>query len=60
MSFILKFFNFCGKTGLRKKTARMKVQVNRIEDSPPQTKDKHCPQCFQGKGNPNNNSKAVY
>ena len=31
----------------------MKVQVNRIEDSPPQTKDKHCPQCFQGKGNPN-------
>ena len=28
-------------------------KVNQIEDSPPQTKVKHCPQCFQGKGNPN-------
>ena len=48
------------KTGLRKQTAMVKVQGNQIEDSPPQTKDKHCPQCLKGKGNPNNNSKAIY
>ena len=27
-------------------------KVNQIEDSPPQTKVKHCAQCLQGKGNP--------
>ena len=59
---IFRFFWFLVKNGV--------AQVNDNGESaksikskihpPPQTKDKHCPQCFKGKGNPNNKSKAVY